>query len=533
MFAAQYISYHQTGLFSKIVLEYLDQSPSLLPFYSEPPTFAGIKKAIQKKKKYPVDRNTLVEVLKGQYENVSITNEVKQNIEALLSYDTFTFCTAHQPNIFTGPLYFIYKILHVIKLADQFKAQLPANNFVPVYYMGSEDADLAELNHFTVNGKNYQWDTEQKGAVGRMIIDKKLVALIDELQHQVGIEPSGIEITSLMKEFYQPGTTIQSATFKFVNALFGKYGLVVLIADDARLKKQMLPVFEEDLFQQKPSHIVESSCERLSEHYNVQAYPREINLFYLKDNIRERIIKTNDHFTVHGTSVQFTSEEIKKELREHPERFSPNVILRGLYQEMILPNIAFIGGGGELAYWLQFKDLFENYSVSFPVLVLRNSFLIVERKWNDRIQRLGLNIIDFFKPENELMKSIVDRFSMNKISLNGNFEMADQLFEQVKNQAVVIDPTLSQHVEAIKAHSIKVLQELEKKMFRAEKRKFNDQSRQVQKIKSVLFPGNGLQERIENITTYYSKWGSIFIEELYKNAPEIEQQFTILIDQKN
>lgn len=528
MFASHSIPYSQTNSFSKIVLDYLADAKELRPYYSLPVSVAGFQKAIQQKKAQSVDRKILVEVLTGQYKNVSAQKEVIQNIQSLLSSDTFTVCTAHQPNLFTGPLYFIYKILHAIKLADHLKKELPDYHFIPVFYMGSEDADFAELNHFTVDGKKYEWQTNQKGAVGRMVTDKKISALLSELQEQIGVEPYGNEITGLLKECYQDGNTIQDATFNLINKLFGKYGLLVLIADEARLKKQMLPVFTDDLFHNKPKQVVEETGRKLSEKFTVQATPREINLFYLKEGIRERIEKKNDRYSVVNTELLFSQEELKQELSSYPQRFSPNVILRGLYQETILPNIAFIGGGGELAYWLQLKDLFENYGVAFPVLLLRNSFLIVETKWRQKIEKLGLSAAFFFQSENELMNLIVERNSAHNILLNGKFEKMDDLFEQIQKQAEDIDPSLVKHVAAIKTRAIKNLQELEKKMLRAEKRKFSDEQRQIQKIKNFLFPANGLQERVENSSGYYAKWGSGFIEELYKNSPALQQEFTIL-----
>ena len=533
MFVAELISYGQTNLFSKIILDYLDNKETIKPFFNLYPSKESFKKIIQEKKEQKVDRENLIAVLKDQYKNVPESANAMKNIDLLLKPSSFTITTAHQPNLFTGPLYFVYKILHVIKLAKGLKKQFSSNDFIPVYYMGSEDADFAELNHFTVQGKSYSWNTNQKGAVGRMIIDKNLIALIDELEQQISIEPFGAEIIKALRDAYQLGISIQTATFLFVHQLFEKYGLIVLIADDARLKKQMLRVFEDDLFQQKPSVIVEQTGNKLSEKYNVQANPREINLFYLKDDIRERIIKQQDGFVVHNTKIKFTSEEIKKELEQHPDRFSPNVILRGLFQETILPNLAFVGGGGELAYWLQLKELFAQYSIVYPILILRNSFLIVEEKWQNRMERLGLTITDFFLTEAQMMKKIVTRFSERPISLNGKLEKAEQLFKEITEQTDQIDPTLSQHVAAIKTQSIKVLQELEKKMFRAERRKFQDQQRQAMKIKHVLFPKNGLQERIENINGFYAKWGSSFIDQLYEHSLGMEMQFTILTHQKS
>lgn len=530
MFAVQHISYNQTNAFTKIVLDYLNGAGSLRDFYDELPTTEGIRATIEKKKHQNIDRETLVRVLREQYQQVTTPPEVQKNIDLLISPNTFTFCTAHQPNLFTGPLYFVYKILHTIKLAHEFNQHMPGYQFVPVYYMGSEDADFAELNHTYVDGKKIEWKKEQKGAVGRMIVDRTLVQLIDELEGQLINEEHGEEVIGLLRKSYSNGKTIQQATFELLNELYGSYGLVVLIPDHHQLKARMQDVFLNDLFENTSSEIVQQTSEKLGAHYNVQAHPREINLFYLKDDIRERIIRKGNDFLVNNTKLKFTEEEIRTELQHHPERFSPNVILRGLYQETILPNLAFIGGGGEMAYWLQLKDLFHHYGIVYPVLVLRNSFLIVEKKWREKLERTGLNYTEIFHPVDELMKKLVFKNSKHQVALNGNFEKAEVLFEEISRQAGSIDPTLSIHVQALKARSLKNLQELEKKMMRAEKRKFSDQERQIQAIKSVWFPGNGLQERKENFSGFYAKWGRGFIGALYQNSLSLEQEFTLLIE---
>ncbi|MFL5738925.1 MAG: bacillithiol biosynthesis cysteine-adding enzyme BshC [Flavisolibacter sp.] len=528
MFVAETIPYHQTHAFSRIMMDYLAGAETLRPFYESPASLQAFKETIGKKQKQPVNRKVLVDVLQKQYEQIATTETVRNNIASLISENTFTVCTAHQPNLFTGPLYFIYKILHTIRLADRLHQELPQYHFVPVYYMGSEDADFAELNHTYVGGKKIEWKKEQKGAVGRMLVDGTLLRLVDELEGQLAQEVFGREVIALLRKCYAIGRTIQSATFELVNELYGAYGLVVLIPDHPDLKALMHEVFLKDLLHHSSSSIVQQTSEKLGEHYSVQAHPREINLFYLKENIRERIIRDHEGFLVSGMNMRFSEKEMLKELELHPDRFSPNVILRGLYQESILPNLAFVGGGGELAYWLQLKDLFHHYKVVYPILVLRNSFLIVENKWKEKVEKMGLRIPHFFESENELMKMIVGLHSQNKVSLNGNFERAVQLFEQIRSQASGVDPSLSQHVASIQARSLKSLQELEKKMLRAEKRKFVDQQRQISNIKSVLFPNNGLQERVENFSGFYAKWGEAFIDELYHHSLSLEQEFTIL-----
>jgi uncharacterized protein YllA (UPF0747 family) len=248
------------------------------------------------------------------------------------------------------------------------------------------------------------------------------------------------------------------------------------------------------------------------------------------DDKRARIIKEGTRYKAQGTSLDHSEDELRSELQEFPERFSPNVILRGLYQETILPNIAFIGGGGETAYWLQLKDLFEHYKIPFPVLVLRNSFLIVEKKWVPIIAKLGFSVEDFFLPEQELINRLVTRETDKKLKLNGTFSETEQLYNLIKKQASSIDTTLEKHVEALKIQTLHRLQELEKKMLKAERRKFTDQQRQIHTIKEQLFPGNGLQERKENLSYYYAKWGKEFIKQLYNQSLNLEQEFTVLLE---
>jgi bacillithiol synthase len=215
-------------------------------------------------------------------------------------------------------------------------------------------------------------------------------------------------------------------------------------------------------------------------------------------------------------------------LHRHPEHFSPNVILRGLLQETILPNIAFIGGGGETAYWLELKNLFEHYKVPFPVLILRNSFLLVEGLWSDKLSKAGVTVTDIFHSEKELLDELVRRQSRQRLSLGQEITAAGQFYEKLQQLSAAVDPTLSQHVEALRAKATEPLRELEKKLLKAEKRKFSDQQRQINAIQSALFPLKGLQERIDNFLPWYAKRGKKFLEDLYQHSLALEQEFVIL-----
>jgi bacillithiol synthase len=521
------IPYSETGYFSTIITDYLQQKDSIRPFYKHAPSHEGIAACIEERKQFPQQRAALVNALQQQYRALPASDAVQQNIALLGNDNSFTITTAHQPIIFTGTLYFIYKILHVIKLAAALKKQWPQYNFVPVFYMGSEDADLDELGNIWLNNEKMIWDTQQTGAVGRMKTDG-LEKIIARIGGELSVQPHGKELVQLLEDCYLNSRDIQTATFKLIDALFARYGLVVLIPDNPAFKQLMVPVFKDDLLHQTASGIAGTTIAALSAHYKVQANPRAINLFYLNDNTRERIEQDGNEWKVINTGIRFTKEALLQELEQYPERFSPNVILRGIFQETILPNLLFVGGGGELAYWLELKDIFSYYKVPYPVLVLRNSFLVVEKRWKEKISRLGFCTVDFFKSEQQLLTRLVMHNKADALKLENELEAVKALYGQLKTKAGEIDTTLEKHVEALRAKATRPLYELEKKMLRAEKRKYKDQLNQIHAVKTALFPANSLQERVENFMPWYAKWGPHFIDLLYEHSLTLEQAFFVL-----
>ena len=533
-FIASRLSYAQTGFFSTIVADYLSGNEKLSSFYQHSVSADGIRSSIESRKKYNTNRELLVNELTKQYAAVTTTDAVKDNIHKLLSPNTFTICTAHQPNIFTGPLYFIYKILHAAKLSAELKKEMPQYDFIPVYYMGSEDADLDELNNITIQGNKLVWQTKQTGAVGRMNVDDELLKLITAINGQISVLPNGKELVQLFIDCYRKGNTIQQATFELVNKLFGEFGVIVLVPDNAELKKAFFPVAEKELLTGFSHPLVEATGSELSKYYKVQAGGREVNLFYLIDDKRERIEMKSGQYSVGSLSkglpseqLRFSEQEILSELNNHPERFSPNVILRGVFQEMILPNIAFIGGGGEVAYWLELKKVFEAVNVPYPMLVLRNSFLLMDEEQKQKADKLELSTTDLFLPELELLKRLVTKRTKHELSLTDEVNDMKKVYEQLKQKASPVDKTLLPHIESLFVKAQKRIEELEKKILRAEKRKYEAEQRQIHSLKQSLFP-NSLQERAENFSYYYSLYGKDWMKMIYDNSPGLEQEFVVL-----
>ena len=384
------------------------------------------------------------------------------------------------------------------------------------------------MGEIEIEGKKLKWQTEQKGAVGRMKIDANFIRLIQEIENQLIVEQHGAEIISILKSHYTLGKSIADATFEFVHHLFNAFGLLILLPDNGDLKSYFKAIIQDDLMNQQAQKLVLNTVDKFPSAYKIQTSGRPINLFYLKDNFRERIEETAEGFKVVNTNLIFSKNEMLDELNQFPERFSPNVVLRPLFQELILPNIAFIGGGSELAYWMELKSLFELYNVNYPVLLLRNSFSIIENKTSTLISDLNLNLIDFFEPEIKIVEKYTRENSKLKLDLIAEKLAIENVYQNIKEAAGIIDKTLVPHSDALLKNALKRITHLERKMLRAEKKKHEAAIRKIQKIISHIFPNGTLQERVENALPLLAKHGLSFIDVLYSSSESLEQKFSFI-----
>ena len=525
----EYIPYGKTGYFNQLVTDFLAEHPQIRPFYTYSPVHPDFSAAIQARQQFDTPRAALVKALEQQYEPLEPVKAVQDNITLLLQPNTFTVCTAHQPNIFTGYLYFAYKILQAIRLCTALKQQYPQHNFVPVYYMGSEDNDLEELGSVYLDGKTLTWNTAQQGAVGRMQ-PEGLELLIDEVKQELGYAPHAEELVALLRRAYLEQNNIQDATGCLVHALFGRFGLVTVMPDSAPLKRLYIPVMKDELLHQVSYGLVNDTLEKISAHYKVQANPREINLFYLQDGMRERIVQDGDEWKVLHTSLTFNAASLEAELEAHPERFSPNVILRGMFQETILPNIAFIGGGGEIAYWLELQQLFAHYKVPYPILLLRNSLLLIDELSQQRMKKLGITTTELFKNTEDIVNDYVKLHTNASLVLKDEYAAIEQLFDALEKKARSIDVTLIATTASERKKALKSIGKLEHKFLRAEKKKFAWQTDQIRQVKNKLFPAASLQERKENFMPWYAQEGPAFFDRVLAALTPVTDQFTIVTD---
>ncbi|WP_428229884.1 bacillithiol biosynthesis cysteine-adding enzyme BshC [Flavobacterium sp.] len=523
------ISYQTSGYFSKLMQHYLDQKSELKPLYNHFPTLENFEKQIIEKQANFDNQNRipLVETLKKQYQNIEISDSTKQNIELLALQNTFTITTGHQLNLFSGPLYFLYKIISTINLTKELKLKYPANNFVPVYWMATEDHDFEEINYFNFKGKKFRWNKESTGPVGRLSTEG-LAEFFEIYAAELGSSTNAGFIKKLFEEAYIKHENLADATRFLANSLFANYGLVILDADDSNLKQAFIPYIKEELKQQTSFRAVQETIEKLAT-YTVQVNPREINLFYIEDDLRERIIFENNKYFVNNTKISFSKDQIFKLLESNPEKFSPNVIMRPLYQEIILPNLCYIGGGGEIAYWLELKSFFEAVNITFPMLLVRNSVLLATEKQVKKADNLGLSWADLFTKPSDLINAITHKLSAFPIDLTPQKQALEKQFEYLYELAQQTDKSFTGAVKAQEVKQKKGLDNLEKRLLKAQKRKLDNELQRVTDLQFELFPNQSLQERQTNFSEFYLEKGEQLIPLLIQKLKPLETNFNIIM----
>ncbi|MFN0173025.1 MAG: bacillithiol biosynthesis cysteine-adding enzyme BshC [Saprospiraceae bacterium] len=523
------LPFPQIPQLSKSDVAYATGDKRLEAFYAYPPTLDTFEQVLSDKEGMQYPRIDLVTVLSRQYQHLAHHEKVSRNIEALGHENAFTIVTAHQPSLFLGPLYFIYKTLTTINLAEALDASFGGRRrIIPVFVLGSEDHDIEEVNKVNLFGKQIVWRPNETGAVGSMGT-ASLSNVLEELRAILGESDSALALFERVRKCYQGQKTFAEATQAMLHEFFGQYGLVVLNMNDALLKRHFIPILKAELIEQPAFGIVNETIGQLTElGFKTQAAPREINLFYLTPGSRERILREEGKYKVLNTDLVFSQEEILADIEAHPEHFSPNVVLRPLFQETILPNLAYVGGGGELAYWLERKSLFRHFRLQFPMLVRRHSVLWLDRDAMKKLSKFGFTPAQFFGDTDALVRIFVGNNSAGELSLEMEINELKNIFERVAIKALTVDPTLE---KAVLAESVKVATGLEQwqgRLLRSEKQKHETTLNQLRALKEKLFPAGGLQERYDNFLPYVLKYGEGFIEVLKNHFVPFDTGFVIL-----
>ena len=518
------IPFRETNYFSSMICDYLEEHTDLKPFYNRFPSLDNFAAQIEEKQLSEANRAVLVNTLQKQYKALDTPKGTVKNIELLQQQNTFTITTGHQLNLFTGPLYFLYKIISTINLCDELSAKYPEQNFVPIYWMATEDHDFEEINYFNFKGYKVQWNRDFGGAVGELSTDG-LEDVFKLFSTKLGPGKNAAYLRELFEKSYIGHSNLADATRFLANELFGEYGLVVLDANDSNLKQLFVPYIKQELLGQSSFKAVSQTITEFPNTYKVQVNPREINLFYITKGVRERIVYENEVYKVNNTDISWTKEVLLKHLNEVPERFSPNVLLRPLYQEVVLPNLCYIGGGGELAYWFEMKLMFATFDVAFPMLLLRNSALIIREAQQEKLTKLQLSISDLFLKQTELLAQKTKELSVLNIDFSAQKEFLKNQFVALYELAEQTDKSFVGAVDAQEKKQLKGLANLEKRLLKAEKRQLKEKLNSFTTLQNELFPKQSLQERNTNFSESYLEFGAELIPMLKKELKPLNAEF--------
>lgn len=522
------INFRDVPQFSEKDKLYTVDSNTLEDFISANFEYDSFKQLIEIRKSFNTDRQLLQNVIKQQYASVTSSEKTLRLIDALSSDNCFTVTTAHQPSLLTGPLYYTFKILSTIKLASRLQQDYPDLNIIPVFVSGSEDHDFEEINHLHLFGKTINWQSDQKGSVGNFSLDG-IKDVIDEVRQILGANSKIQDLMQSIDALVDASKDYGDFSFKLTHLLFDHLGVIVLRMDAAELKKHFIPMIKEEIFNAPSQKLIEETQDRLEAvGVGKQAHAREINFFYKSEFGRNRIVLEGDTYKIVDTNLEFTTQELELEIHNHPEKFSPNVVMRPVYQEYILPNLAYIGGGGEIAYWLERKTQFQHFGVPFPMLIRRNSALLVKQRQIKQIEDLGLKLKDFFERSDDIIKTYIAQSDQPDYRLSEYKSKLSQVFNEMDEKIKAIDPTISKTNQAELAKAMKSVDYLESKLKKTIKQREEVQINRIHKLKESLFP-SGLQERHDNILEYLSAQGIELIDQLYEHMNVFDKDLKIFI----
>jgi len=490
--------------------------------------FASVESILRyaNERKSLTNRDVIVQAIRDTLASVAITDVQEINLRHLSNDNTLTVTCGHQLNVFGGPIYVAYKIQSVINLCAILNKESATKKFVPVFWLASEDHDIEEVSSFHFYGESRKWQTEQTGACGRMK-PNGIVDLISNLFQSTDFSIPGNDLKALMEAAYSK-SSLAEATVHLVNHWFGNQGLLILNPDNPRLKRAFLEVVKKDLQAGQTKALVDATSEKLKAlGYHNQANAREVNYYYLSHGERQRIDRSGDGEFQIGSERKVSLDALIDELENNPGALSTNVITRPVYQEFALPNVVFVGGAGELSYWLQLAGAFKALGVPYPILLQRNSFMLVPYKTAKTIEKIGLKPNNCFSTRDEQIRHMMAE--LGDLDFGQELETIENAFGSIARKAGDVDFTLVRAAEAELAQSIARVDHLKAKMLRALKQKNETRLTQLDKVRSVLFPSEGLQERQWGLAEAMVKFSPDVLDVIKENADPLNSDFVILI----
>lgn len=520
-----------TGMLSPTTKAFVEREDSLINLLGSEHPYWNLQKAIELKQEFSQDkRQILADTLFSEYSTISGTDTVHpkvfENIEKLRDSNTFTVTTGQQLHLFIGPAFVIYKILSVVDHCELFQSQHPDRHFVPVYWMASEDHDFDEIKNTHLFKKTFEWNAVSGGACGRIKTDT-VSEVIDSIRQAVQLDQRQTVLLDEMAEIYATSQNLSEATRRLINRYFGEYGVIVMEADRAVFKQQFKSILYRDIVEGGNHDTFAETSEQLEKAgLSTQLNARPVNVFYLGENQRSRLLREDGLYKVKDTDIAWTETELKAAMDQHPECFSPNALLRPLYQETILPNVAYIGGNAEITYWIQLHKTMSDNGLSQPSLILRPSVWITPTKVSQWLEKRGIQASDLLitKTASELL-TLVDS---ETLTLTAEIETFFTLREQVQNTvAQHISKELKAIVEAGKQYE-KALKATEKSLRDYQIEKNAKDMDKLEEIRSNYFNINSIQERKTDSLELLIKHETVVFS--IKSALRLDNSFSWIIN---
>jgi bacillithiol biosynthesis cysteine-adding enzyme BshC len=310
------------------------------------------------------------------------------------------------------------------------------------------------------------------------------------------------------------------------------YGLISIDADDHKLKSSFKKILIDEVNNFTCHNYVSATNDKISallnEKIKFQVNPRKLNLFLIKDNKRYRLEYAKNSYNAVGSNLSFKKGEILEILNKNPEMFSPNVLMRPIYQEFLLPNLSYVGGGAEISYWLQLKSLFDYYKIPFPILTLRNSILLLNRRDIDFIDKNNIQISDLLRSKSLFIKNIINSNFKDNLNLDYEKKELKSIFKSLLKTATHVDKNLEAFVKSNETKQFKMVDSIEKKIIKSYKRKIEDLINSCEKIYDKANPDGILQERKINFSEYYSFIGKKMIKNIYDSIIPFDNKLIVI-----
>lgn len=522
MQAIDFLDFGQIPGISELVVHLSSGKPIVKGVQAIPKHLADFEPVIkQKLQNYsPENRQKLVEAFSKQYAGIGNCNMVDVQLKKLANPNCLTVSCGHQLVIFGGPMYVAFKILSVIKLAAELEVTFPQYQFVPVHWMHGEDHDVEEIKRVSLFGKPLVWDTDQTGTAGHLQTET-LSALVDEVCAK-GEDQSA--------QFFSSEKTLLEATFRFLHHWYGPMGLLLLNASEKGLKEVFLPVAERELKDRLAQKAIDQTSKQLeSLGYKPQIQPREINLFWIDKGQRYRMAPHADGVTWVGTEKVLSKAEMLELMASHCENVSPNVALRPLYSQIILPDVAFAGGPAEIAYWVQFADLFQQVGVHMPVLLPRFSAMVLKKAHQRKLEKWEMSASAFFENEHNLKREWLAKTSDLPLNIKTMEQELENWWGQLAILAAKTDPSLEPWVLAEQARITKQAEHVFKRILKAGETGFEADWLQFQNLKNRLLPGGHLQERDEAWLGFCLN-NPNWLQQIYQQIEVLKPGVKVLLD---